>query len=311
MSWSNVGAAFTGNTAVIIFWRTLQVKEAEYNELMPELPEVETIAAGLHRKAAGRVIEDIRVFLPKLLREGPISILDTLRGIRILGVGRRGKLLVISCEGDRRLLFHLKMTGQFLWADPVSPRDRHTHLVIRFKEYPRELRFRDVRKFGFVRFHCGPDLSGCAEISTLGPEPLEISRRDFIRRLSERRGRLKSLFLNQTFIAGIGNIYADEILFSSRLHPLTNARDLKPTEAGSLWSAMRSVLGRAVAAGGSSIRDYKDDDGSAGSFQFDHRAYGRAGFPCRRCGTAIRRVVVGGRATFFCPRCQKRRISRN
>lgn len=278
---------------------------------MPELPEVETIAAGLHRKAAGCVIEDVRLFLPKLLRAGAASALDGLRGIRILGVGRRGKLLVISCEGDRRLLFHLKMTGQFLWADPASPRDRHTHLLIRFKDLPRELRFRDVRKFGFLRYHQGPDPSACAEISALGPEPLEIGRIPFLRRLEGRRGRLKSLLLDQRFLAGIGNIYADEILYSSRLHPLTRAMDLKPAEAGRLWSAMRSVLGRAVKAGGSSIRDYKDDDGSAGSFQFDHRAYGRAGLPCRRCGTSIRRIVVGSRATFFCSGCQKRRRARN
>ena len=276
---------------------------------MPELPEVETIAAGLRRKISGRVIEEVRLFLPKLLRADPPSVLGELRGARILRVGRRGKLLVISCDEERLLLFHLKMIGQFLWADSGAPVDRHTRLLVRFRDLPRELRFRDVRKFGFLRYHRGPDTSSCAEIAALGPEPLEIGRIAFLRRLEVRRGRLKSLLLDQRFVAGIGNIYADEILYASRLHPLTRAADLKPEEAVGLWSAMRSVLRRAVRAGGSSIRDYADDEGSEGSFQFRHRAYGRAGRPCRRCGNAIRRVVVGGRATFFCPLCQRRRNS--
>lgn len=278
---------------------------------MPELPEVETIAAGLRRRAVGLVIDDARLFLPKLLRSGTDSGLAPLRGRRISAVGRRGKHLIVSCEGGLSMVFHLKMTGQFLWEDPRSPRDRHTHLLFRFRNGSRELRFRDVRKFGFLRCLETASLGSCAELAALGPEPLEIGRRDFARRIAGRRGRLKSLLLNQSFLAGIGNIYADEILHRSRLHPLTRAETLRPEETAKLWSAMGAILRRAVEAGGSSIRDYKDDAGEEGSFQLAHRVYGREGRPCRRCGTAVVRIVVGGRASFFCPRCQKRRRSPN
>ena len=278
---------------------------------MPELPEVETIAAGLRRRAVGLVIDDIRLFLPKLLRGGTPSGLATLRGRRVSAISRRGKHLIVSCEGGLSLIFHLKMTGQFLWEERRSPRDKHTHLLFRFRDGSRELRFRDVRKFGFVRCLETASLGSSAELAALGPEPLEIGRDDFARRIAGRRGRLKSLLLDQTFLAGIGNIYADEILHRSRLHPLTRAEALRPEEAGKLWSAMGAILRRAVEAGGSSIRDYKDDEGSEGSFQLDHRVYGREGRPCRRCGTAVVRNVVGGRSTFFCPRCQKRRRSSN
>jgi len=274
---------------------------------MPELPEVETIAAGLRRKAAGLVLEEVRLFLPKLLRKGTAADLAGLHDMKIVDVGRRGKHLVLSFDGGLTLLFHLKMTGQFLWADPGSERDKHTHLSLRFRGHSRELRFRDVRKFGFVRCLATSALDSCAELAALGPEPLEIGRDAFARRLAGRRGRMKSLLLDQTFLAGIGNIYADEILFRARIHPLTRAEALRPDDARRTWAAVRNILGRAVAAGGSSIRDFKDDDGADGHFQFDHRAYGRKGRPCRRCGTAIRRIIVGGRSSFFCPRCQPRR----
>jgi formamidopyrimidine-DNA glycosylase len=274
---------------------------------MPELPEVETIAAGLRRRAAGLVIDEVRLFLPELFRGGRESDLRSVSGRRIETIGRRGKHLLIGCEGGSTLMFHLKMTGQFLWAAADEPRDKHTHLAILFRGAGRELRFRDVRKFGFLRCLPTADLAACPELVGLGPEPLEIGEDAFARRIRGRRGRLKSLLLNQTFVAGIGNIYADEILHRAGLHPLSRAESLRPEEIGRLRSAMRTILRRAVEAGGSSIRDYKDDAGEEGDFQLDHRAYGRAGRPCRRCRTAIRRIVVGGRSTFFCPECQRLR----
>ncbi len=281
-------------------------KESGYNASMPELPEVETIAAGLRLRAVGLVIDDIALFLPKLLRGGTEADLAAFRGRKITSVGRRGKHLIISCRGGRFLVFHLKMTGQFLWGDSGSGRDKHTHLLLRFRNDPRELRFRDVRKFGFLRCLEGDPAVACPELRRLGPEPFEIGRDEFARRIAARRGRLKSLLLDQSFLAGIGNIYADEILHRSRLHPLKRADRLTAAESGKLWSATRAILSRAVAAGGSSIRDYKDDAGAEGGFQLAHRVYGRAGRPCRRCGAAVVRIVVGGRATFYCPGCQRR-----
>jgi formamidopyrimidine-DNA glycosylase len=274
---------------------------------MPELPEVETIAAGLRRKIVGLRIADIRIFLPKLDRgRGAIDV-RKFSGRKILDVRRRGKMILVTCENGLCLLFHLKMTGQFLWTRMDAERDAHTHLAISFAGRNRELRFRDVRKFGFVRCLETPCPAEAAELRSLGFEPLETSLDTLTPAILARKGRLKSLLLNQTFIAGIGNIYADEILFESRLHPLTPAAFLSRKEAARLWSAMQSILRRAVAAGGSSIRDYKDADGLDGHFQFQLKAYGRKGSPCSRCGRTIRRDVIGGRASFFCSRCQRRK----
>ena len=274
---------------------------------MPELPEVETIAAGLRSRVVGLVIRRVDVSLPKLLRATTAADLESLAGAAVTGVRRRGKILIFEC-GPRNLLFHLKMTGRFLWVGPGAPSDAHTHLVMTFAGVPGELRFRDVRKFGFCRCLAAEAVDACPEVGPLGPEPLEISRKAFEDRLRGRRGRLKSLLLNQEFLAGIGNIYADEMLFAARLHPLAPALRLKPAERRRLWAAMRAVLRRAVAAGGSSIRDYRGLEGEFGDFQTRHRVYGRAGRPCRRCGAAVRRTAVGGRSTFFCPRCQRTRL---
>jgi formamidopyrimidine-DNA glycosylase len=274
---------------------------------MPELPEVETIAAGLRARIAGREIAEMRISLPKLLRATTPADLRALEGAAVTAVRRRGKILILEC-GERALLFHLKMTGRFLWVGRDAPADAHTHLVIAFAGSDEELRFHDVRKFGFLRCVAKEGINACDEIRPLGPDPIEIDRPSFEARLSGRRGRLKSLLLNQRFLAGIGNIYADEMLFAARLHPRTAAERLRPEERRRLWASMRAVLRRAVAAGGSSIRDYRGVGGEVGDFQTRHRVYGRSGQPCRRCGASVRRIVLGGRSTFFCPVCQRRRL---
>ena len=270
---------------------------------MPELPEVETVAAGLRAAITGRRIREARCRLPKLLRETRSEDLKALAGCRISGVRRRGKVLIIEAE-SRALLFHLKMTGQFLWIRSDEPADKHTHFILAFDDTTEELRFRDVRKFGFLRcLPCG-DVEKSDEVGRLGPEPLEIAPAEFAARLASRKGRLKSVLLDQTFLAGVGNIYADESLHAAGLHPLTAACRLNPREAKRLWSSLRRILKAAIAAGGSSIRDYRGVGGEIGDFQTRHRVYGRAGEPCRRCGGTIRRIVVGGRSTFYCPKCQ-------
>jgi len=273
---------------------------------MPELPEVETVAAGLRAGAVGLRIKAARCRLPKLLRATRPGELQTLAGARISAVRRRGKILIIEAE-DRALLFHLKMTGQFLWARPESPPDKHTHFILTFAVPAAELRFRDVRKFGFLRCLPCAEVETCDEIGRLGPEPLEVTRADFAERLGARKGRLKSVLLDQTVLAGIGNIYADEALHAAGLHPLTPANRLNPAETERLRSALRRILRSAIAAGGSSIRDYRGVGGEIGDFQTRHKVYGRTGESCRRCGGTIRRIVVGSRATFYCPKCQRKK----
>jgi formamidopyrimidine-DNA glycosylase len=274
---------------------------------MPELPEVETIAAGLRARLPGRVIESVRLLLPKLLRKTTPAALRALTGKTVIGVRRRGKILIIE-SGDSALLFHLKMTGQFLWVSRNEPPDVHVRLAIGFAGADEELRFRDVRKFAFLRCLSRDAVDEAEEIRTLGPEPIEIGEAAFEARLSGRRGRTKSLLLDQRFLAGLGNIYADEALFAAGIDPRTPACRLRAEERRRLWRSIRAVLRGAIAAGGSSIRDYRGVGGEIGDFQTRHRAYGREGEPCVRCGAAIRRIVLGGRATFFCPHCQKRRF---
>ncbi len=271
---------------------------------MPELPEVETIAVGLRRRAVGLRIDEIRLLWPKLLR-GAAADLRRLRGKRILDIRRRGKMLLVSCEGDLHLLFHLKMTGQFHWTERAVPTDKHTRLRIAFRGGGPELRFRDVRKFGVLRILATPRPLEAAPLRALGPEPLAVSGPEIARLLARRKGRLKSLLLNQAFLAGIGNIYADEILHAAGLHPLRTSSSLTTSEARRLASSVAKILNAAVEAGGSSIRDYKDADGVDGSFQSRHRVYGRKGEPCLRCGAPVERRVIGGRSSFFCPKCQK------
>ena len=277
-----------------------------YNRSVPELPEVETIAASLRPKIVGRRIAEVRLLLPKLLRGDPAG-LRMFRGRRIEDVRRRGKMLLVSGEGGVHLLFHLKMTGQFHWAAPRTPVDAHTRLRMAFRGGGPELRFRDIRKFAVLRILATDRPLESEALRILGPEPLETGPAEFGRLLRKRKGRLKSLLLNQAFLAGIGNIYADEILFDAGLHPLRPAGSLTAAETRRLAASVRKILEAAVAAGGSSIRDYKDADGLDGLFQHAHRVYGRKGEPCLRCGEAVRRRVIGGRSSFYCPRCQKDR----
>jgi formamidopyrimidine-DNA glycosylase len=275
---------------------------------MPELPEVETIARSLEPRLRGRVVAGIDLVYRPLLRTGGRRELEALRGRRILGVRRRGKMLLVECEGARTLVFHLKMTGQFLFAAEAAPRDKHVRLVMRFEDGRDEVRFRDVRKFGFLLCLEGEPERACGELACLGPEPLDVGLPEFRAIVGARRGRIKSLLLDQTRIAGVGNIYADETLFDARIHPETPASSLRPEAVERLYRSLRKILAAAIEAGGSTLADagYSDADGNAGDFQFDHKVYDRTGEPCLVCGTPIRMKRIGGRSSHFCPVCQPR-----
>ena len=275
---------------------------------MPELPEVETIVRSLAPAIRGRRIERAELLFEPLLRRPAQGGLAVLAGKRVRRVRRRGKMALIECEGGTSLVFHLKMTGQLLLAAKgAEAPDKHTRLVVKFRDGGPELRFRDIRKFGFLLCLSGEPEGACPEISGLGPEPLDIALTHFRRILNKRKGRIKSLLLNQTIIAGIGNIYADEILFDAGIHPETPATALSAKDLGRLWGSMRKILARAIEAKGSSLRDYVDADGRSGGFQFFHRVYDREGEPCAACGRPVERIVVGGRGTYFCPSCQRRK----
>jgi formamidopyrimidine-DNA glycosylase len=272
---------------------------------MPELPEVETIVRNLSSKLKGLEISSVKIIYPPVLRKKKPSLINDLKGRKVVSVRRRGKMLLINFERNLSLLIHLKMTGQLLFYPREEPLDKHTHFILSFKDENKELRFRDVRKFGFISCIRNLDISCADELKNLGPEPLEIDFPLFKKLFQGRKARLKSLLLNQNFIAGIGNIYADEILFQAKLHPLTPASHLGDDDLQRLLKAMRDVLRKAIVHKGSSIRSFTNAEGKRGKFQNYHQVYGRESQSCFICGEKIKRLRLGGRSSSFCPRCQK------
>jgi len=270
---------------------------------MPELPEVETVARDLRGLIVGATIVDAETRWERTLRDAdPEAFADGVAGRRIEAVGRRAKQVVVELSGGAYLTIHLKMTGQLFVVPQGGPDDPYVRLVLELDD-GREIRFRDIRKFGRVGLY---GVGTADPFAATGPEPLadDFTVAAFRRRLRSRKGRLKPLLLDQAFVAGVGNIYADEALWAARLHPLRTARTLRPADERRLWLHLRRILTEAVIRRGSSIDDYTAPEGD-GEMQEHLEAYQRTGEPCRRCGRPIRRVVVGGRATHFCSWCQR------
>lgn len=272
---------------------------------MPELPEVETIVRDLCPLLVGRTIVGARVHWQRTIAApGARAFARQIRQRKICAITRRGKYLVFHLRGadalTRYLLIHLRMTGGFHLVARGAPRDKHIHVGLQL-DNGAELRFRDPRKFGRMWLVDDP----AQVVGALGPEPLELSARDFHARIAQRRGKLKPLLLDQTFLAGIGNIYADESLWYARLHPLRRVETLTRVERARLYRAIRRVLTRAIAVGGTSIDVmYRRVNGMSGGFTQSLRAFDQEERPCRRCGTPIHKIVVGQRGTHFCPTCQ-------
>ena len=272
---------------------------------MPELPEVETMARTLASRVVGREVKSFRILSSSLVKHGHSSDLQAIIGRRVEEVRRRGKIVVIAFKERGHLLFHPKMTGQFLFRPLQQPVDKHTHFCLTFKKYSDELRFSDVRKFGYMCFEDHPQGTGSRILDGLGPEPLDLDLKHFKALFSSHRARLKSLLLDQSFLAGVGNIYADEILFQAGIHPFRSADTLSEREVCRLWRAMLNILQEAIEHRGTSIRNYVDAEGRRGEFQSLHKVYGRASLPCLICGSSIRKKMAAGRSTHFCPKCQK------
>jgi len=271
---------------------------------MPELPEVETIARDLREKLVGRSIEDVVVAWEGCVdRPSPDAFCEQIVGRRIEAVHRRGKFLVFGLSGGGALLAHLRMTGSFLIKEPMDPWETHARLAFAL-DNGKELRFADVRKFGRLYLVESPE----EVVGDLGPEPLDedFDLQAFGRLFEKRRGMIKPLLLNQRFLAGLGNIYVDEALFRARLHPRRAVDSITRKELGRLYDAIRGVLQAAITNQGTSRSDYVRPDGTQGRHQDELLVSGKAGEPCPNCRTEIERIVVGGRGTFLCPRCQVR-----
>lgn len=262
---------------------------------MPELPEVETVVRSVAPHITGRTINAAALYSARVTRGGLKQTAKRLAGRVIHRLRRRGKQ--IFADLDRGILYmHLGMTGKLLWnAEP----GKYTRAVFEFDDGV--LLFDDIRQFGRVEF-----FEELPEIfKRAGPDALGITSEEFYARLSQRRGHMKALLLNQSFLAGVGNIYADEALFAARIHPRAAAGRISKTRAEELHCRLLEVLRAAIDHRGSSISDYVDSAGERGSFQLMHNVYGRAGKPCSRCGATIRRIVIAQRGTHYCPRCQR------
>ena len=271
---------------------------------MPELPEVETIVRDLRPDLGGRAILAAEVYWPRAVATSTVEAFQRrIAGQRVEAVGRRGKYVTLRLSGGDWLLIHLKMTGHLQVMPENAPAEPYVRAVFRLGGGC-QLRFHDQRKFG--RLHLTGDPKGV--LGDLGPEPLadDFDLETFAALLRRRRGRLKPLLLNQRFIAGLGNIYADEALFAAGLHPERSADSLDDDEVAALYSAVRRVLCQGVENRGTTLSDggYRDAKGEAGGNQAYVRVYGRTGEPCVQCGTPIQRIVLGGRSAHFCPGCQ-------
>ncbi|MDW5267211.1 MULTISPECIES: bifunctional DNA-formamidopyrimidine glycosylase/DNA-(apurinic or apyrimidinic site) lyase [Acidobacteriaceae] len=268
---------------------------------MPELPEVETVANGVHDRTHGQTIRSVWTSnKPQTFKTPPDQITEALTNSRIDRVHRVGKTIVMDLTRNRKaaqFLIHLGMTGRLLVSDPKVPIPAHTHAILTLSS-GRELRFVDPRRFGRLSI---------ADATYEGPgsEPLTIALEDFIALFRNRKTPIKAALLNQSLLHGVGNIYADESLFRAGIRPRRQAGRLTHAELERLRTALIDVLKHAIKLGGSSVSDYVDAEGIAGFFQFHHNVYSRTGEPCRVCKTPIQRIVIGGRSTHFCPACQK------
>ncbi len=280
---------------------------------MPELPEVETVRRGLQRAVVGRRFVHVEISGARTARRtSPQAVADGLRGTRLEAIGRRGKYLIGTLDSADAVMIHLRMTGCLLIAAADAPRPAHTHLrAVLDGNPPVELWFVDPRTFGEIVVFDPADVAAeIPELTRLGPDPVAdgLSRAELAAILRGRHRQLKALLLDQGMIAGLGNIYTDEILHRARLHPVRTADSLTGRQVTALHAAIHEVLTRAIDAGGSTLPDtqYVGLDGETGWFQLDHLAYGRAGRRCLSCGRSdIVRSTVAGRSTFVCPRCQR------
>jgi formamidopyrimidine-DNA glycosylase len=276
---------------------------------MPELPEVETVAEGLRQRILGRRIASLEIRHTGIIHGSPEEFVEAIEGRSFARVLRTGKSIFIELTAENSgaphyMLLRLGMTGQVTVAARNEPIEKHTHVVFLLDEGREELRFRDPRRFGKLRSLNRDEFEKLN--ATLGPDAQRITEAQFLAAMKGRTGAIKSWLMNQSLMAGLGNIYADEALFEARIHPLAQPGRISAVKAHALFRAIRKVLDHAVSLRGTSFSDYLDVEGRPGAFLSKLKVYQHTGEPCRRCKQPIRRLVIGGRSSHFCPRCQTR-----
>jgi len=269
---------------------------------MPELPEVETIVRDLRDKIAGQTITSVDLIRPSIWRSGPPrkkSLINTV----INAVIRKGKNILIPLSNNFTLIFHLKMTGRLTVESKDAPIPKHTHLIFNFGD--RQLRFNDVRRFGYADLAPSDKLAEIEYLKKIGPDPFELSRAMFIDLIRSKNRMIKPLLMDQSIIAGIGNIYSDEALFLAGIHPRRISSRIKIDKLEKLYNSTLRVLQNSIKSRGTSVSDYVDASGQKGTFQNSLRVYGREGEPCKKCRRKIKRETIGSRSAHFCPGRQR------
>lgn len=268
---------------------------------MPELPEVETTVRGLARVLQGRRVARVEARRPDLRRALPVDLGQRLTGARVVGLRRRAKYGLVDTDRGDTLVFHLGMSGK--WRIDPSHIEKHDHFIIETEEGHR-LALNDARRFGSLDLIPTAELDNWPAMKALGPEPLDLDARELKKRLAGRTAAIKLLLLDQRIAAGLGNIYVCEALFRAGIHPKRHGGSISLERLQRLVEAIREVLDEAIAAGGSTLRDFASPDGELGYFPKSFAVYDREGKGCL-CGGTVKRIVQGGRSTFYCPRCQR------
>ena len=272
---------------------------------MPELPEVETVRRGLEQLVVGKTIASVTCCYPKMIVTGLEEFETRLPGQTIIAMRRRGKYLIFQLT-DNVLVSHLRMEGKYFYYADAVPERKHAHVFFEFTDGG-TLVYEDVRKFGTMELLQESDLPAYFASKKLGPEPREadFALADFAQALSKSKKPIKSHLLDQTLVAGLGNIYVDEVLWRAQVHPARPSSGLTAQEVKAVHDFTIQVLAQAVEKGGSTIRSYSNAFGEDGTMQDYHMVYGKTGQPCPRCGTPIEKIQLGGRGSHFCPHCQK------
>ena len=271
---------------------------------MPELPEVESIRRFLKKHILNREISTVNIKLDKIIHEDKELFIKHLKKAVITDIKRQGKYFIFVLSNGHYLIIHLKMSGQLLYVSHESKIIKHTHVIISFKSGGFDLRFKDVRRFGYLLTLSEGELQKYF-LKRIGPDILDVSFLAFKKTLKSKQRIVKSLLLDQKLYAGIGNIYANEALFLSGIHPRVKSSNLNDSELKKLYEALQKLLKSAIKLGGSSIGDYILPDSSIGLFQKKHKIYQKDGQACPVCKTHIKRIKQNGRSTWYCPKCQK------
>jgi formamidopyrimidine-DNA glycosylase len=288
-----------------ICFRISTESPVESRSKMPELPEVETVRRGLENLVIGKEVASVTVLWENIVQAsgGVTEFVNQMPGQTLLAVDRIGKFLIFHWT-DVAWIAHLRMEGKYLYMPSTDPVDAYSHVILHLTD-GYDLRYRDVRKFGRIHMVDKHQLDQAVKDLHLGPEPKDVTTAYLTDKLAHRKRPIKGVLLDQSVIAGIGNIYADEVLYAAKVHPEQPANSLTDQEIQAIVDASKAIIGQAVEAGGTTIRSYTNAFGENGHYQQYLQAYGRNGQPCARCGTLIEKISVSQRGSHFCPNCQK------